>query len=48
MHLSKYITREKTYMVSNLHLKFSELQLLEDNDKSFSNIYVTTASAILM
>lgn len=47
MHLSECITREKTYMVSNLYLKFSELQLLEDNDKPFSNIYGATSSAIL-
>lgn len=41
------ITREKSYMVSNLYLKFSELQLLEDNEKPFSNVYGATSSAIL-
>ena len=35
MHLSECITREKTYMVSNLYLKFSELQLLEGDNKPF-------------
>ena len=47
MHLSECITREKTYMVSNLYLKFSELQLLEGDNKPFSNIYGATSSAIL-
>ncbi len=47
MHLSECITREKAYMVSNLYLKFSELQLLEGEDKPFSNVYGATSSAIL-
>ena len=47
MHLSECITREKTYMVSNLYLKFSELQLLEGNDKPFCNIYGATSSSVL-
>ena len=47
MHLSECITREKSYMVSNLYLKFSQLQLLEGNDKPFGNIYGATSSAVL-
>jgi Transposase and inactivated derivatives len=47
LHLAECITREKTYMVSNLYLKFSELQLLNDGSQPFSNIYGTTASAVL-
>ena len=47
MHLSECITREKTYMVSNLYLKFSELQLLEGDDQPFCNIYGATSSAVL-
>lgn len=47
MHLAECLTREKTYMVSNLYLKFSELQLLEGVDKPFSNIYGATSSAVL-
>ena len=47
MHLSECITREKTYMVSNLYLKFSELQLLDGDDKPFGNIYGATSSAVL-
>ena len=47
LHLAECITREKTYMVSNLYLKFSELQLLDDDSRPFSNIYGTTSSAVL-
>ena len=47
MHLSECITREKTYMVSNLFLKFSELQLLQGEDKPFGNLYGATSSAVL-
>lgn len=35
LHLAGCITREKTYMVSNLYLKFSELQLLDDDRQPF-------------
>ena len=34
-------------MVSNLFLKFSELQLLNDDEQPFSNIYGATSSAVL-
>ena len=47
MHLSECITREKTYIVSNLYLKFSELQLLEGDSRPFSNLYGATSSAVL-
>ena len=47
MHLAECLSREKTYMVSNLYLKFSELQLLDSLDKPFSNIYGATSSAVL-
>ena len=47
MHLTECITREKTYMVSNLYLKFSELHLLEGDNKPFGNVYGATASAVL-
>ena len=46
-HLSECITREKTYMVSNLYLKFSELQLLDGDDKPFGSLYGAAASAVL-
>ncbi len=47
MHLSECITREKTYMVSNLYLKFSEYALLRDGKHPFANKYGATAEAIL-
>lgn len=47
LHLAECITRKKTYMVSNLYLKFSELQLLEGDEQPFSNTYGVTASAVL-
>lgn len=47
LHLTECITREKTYMVSNLYLKFSELQLLEAEEKPWSNLYGATSSAVL-
>lgn len=47
LHLAECTTREKTYMVSNLYLKFSELQLLDDDSQPFSNIYGATSSAVL-
>lgn len=47
MHLAECITREKTYMVSNLYLKFCELQLLEGDDRPFGDIYGATSAAVL-
>lgn len=47
LHLAECITREKTYMVSNLYLKFSELQLLDGDEQPFSNLYGSTSSAVL-
>lgn len=47
LHLVECMAREKTYMVSNLYLKFSELQLLDDSNAPFSNIYGATSSSIL-
>ncbi len=38
---------EKTYMISNLYLKFSELKLVDGVDAPFSNIYGATSSSIL-
>lgn len=47
LHLSECITREKSYMVTNLFLKFSELQLLDDDRQPFSDIYGVTSSSVL-
>jgi len=47
LHLVESITREKAYMVSNIYLKFSELAVLDKEDKPFSNTYGVTSAAIL-
>jgi transposase len=47
LHLIECITREKAYMVSNIYLKFSELTVLDKDDKPFSNTYGVTSAAIL-
>ncbi len=45
LHIIECITREKTYMISNMFLKFSELTV--SNDSPFSNNYSATAEAVL-
>ena len=47
LHLVEGITREKTYMVSNIYLKFSELAVLDKQERPFSNTYGATSLAIL-
>ncbi len=47
LHLIESLTREKTYMVSNIFIKFSELTLLDENDRPFSSNYGATASSVL-
>jgi len=46
LHIVECITREKTYMIGNMFLKFSELALSGDY-APFSDNYGATASAIL-
>lgn len=47
LHIVECLTREKTYMLSNVFLKFSEFALLQGDEHPFSNKYGATASAIL-
>lgn len=47
LHIVECLTREKTYMLSNVFLKFSEFALLQGEEHPFSNKYGATASAIL-
>ncbi len=47
LHIVECLTREKTYMLSNVFLKFSEFALLQGEDHPFSNKYGATASSIL-
>jgi len=48
LHLIEAMTREKTYMVSNIYLKFSELAVLDKSERPFSNTFGVTSAAILM
>lgn len=48
LHIVECITREKTYMLSNVYLKFSEFALLQGDEHPFSDKYGATASSILM
>ncbi len=47
LHLVECLTRERSYLVSNLYLKFSELQMLEKEDQPFCNVYGATGSSII-
>ena len=47
LHIVECLTREKTYMLSNVFLKFSEFALLQGDAHPFSNKYGATASSIL-
>ena len=47
MHITECIASEKTYMLNNIYLKFSEYALLRDGKHPFANKYGATAEAIL-
>lgn len=47
MHITEYIAKQKTYMLNNIFLKFSEHALLRNGEYPFSNKYGATAEAIL-
>lgn len=47
LHLVECLAREKTYMLSNVFLKFSEFATLSKTDHPFANKYGATASAVL-
>ena len=47
LHLVESSSREKAYMVSNIYLKFSQLAIIKDDDKPFSNTYGATSEAVL-
>ena len=47
LHLVNCLTREKTYMASNMFLKFSELTILDDSERPFATNYGATASSVL-
>lgn len=47
LHLAKQLTREKSYMLSNVFLKFSEFAVLKKEQQPFSDSFGVTASAVL-
>lgn len=47
LHLIESITREKSYMVSNIYLKFSEYATLDKEERPFSDTYGATSAAVL-
>lgn len=47
LHISECIAREKTYLLNNVFLKFSEFAMLKNEEHPFSNKYGATAEAIL-
>ena len=47
LHIAECIAREKTYVLNNIFLKFSEFAMLKSEDHPFSNKYGATAEAII-
>ncbi|WP_279380030.1 IS110 family transposase [Sporosalibacterium faouarense] len=47
LHLIESITREKSYMVSNIYLKFSEYTTSDKEERPFTNTYGATSAAVL-
>ncbi|MFV0420125.1 MAG: IS110 family transposase [Dysgonomonas sp.] len=47
LHITECIAREKTYLLNNIFLKFSEFAMLKNEEHPFSNKYGATAEAIL-
>lgn len=47
LHITECIAREKTYMLNNIFLKFSEFALLNKGEHPFSDKYGATAEAVL-
>lgn len=48
LHLVECLTREKTYMVSNIFLKFSELSVLKKEEHPFCSNHTATAESVLL
>lgn len=47
LHITECIAREKTYLLNNVFLKFSEFAMLKKDEHPFSNKYGATSEAIL-
>lgn len=48
LHLVECLAKEKTYMASNIFLKFSELSVLKKENHPFSSNHTATAEAVLV
>ena len=47
LHIVENLNREKSFALSNIFLKFSELAVLDKDEQPFSNKFGATASAIV-
>lgn len=47
LHITECIAREKTYMLNNIFLKFSQFAMLDKDVHPFSDKYGATAQAVL-
>jgi transposase len=47
LHLVETLTREKNYALTNIYLKFNQLNILPKDDRPFSNIFGATSRAVL-
>lgn len=47
LHITECIAREKTYLLNNIFLKFSEFAMLKNEQHPFSDKYGATAEALL-
>lgn len=47
LHIAECIAREKTYVLNNIFLKFSEFAMLKSEDHPFSNKYGATDEAVI-
>lgn len=47
LHLIECISRKKTYMISNIYLKYSQLAVLDKKDRPFSYTYGATSAVVL-
>ena len=47
LHLIGSLSREKTYALTNIYLKFNQLSILDKNSRPFSNTFGATSMAVL-
>ena len=47
LHIVSNLSREKNYLLTNIFLKFSELAVMDQKDRPFSDIFGATSTAVL-